>query len=131
VIAWAHARQAQWTDLGSAIRIAETGLRTPRASAHTGALCAVRAAHVHARIGNVGATERLLAKAYELVAKDSVAPPLSVSVPLAEHAVRCWEARCWAALSPAKGMALYDSVLRDWPRIPRTSCESLRGCRRT
>jgi hypothetical protein len=30
--------------------------------------------------------------------------------------VRCWEARCWAALSPARGVALYDSVLRDWPR---------------
>jgi hypothetical protein len=39
-----------------------------------------------------------------------------VSAPLGEHVVRCWEARCWAALSPAKGVALYDSVLRDWPR---------------
>jgi hypothetical protein len=30
--------------------------------------------------------------------------------------VRCWQARCWAALSPARDVALYDSVLRDWPR---------------
>jgi transcriptional regulator with XRE-family HTH domain len=116
LIAWARARQAQWADLCSAIRIAETGLRSPRAGAHTRALCAVRAAHAHAHIGDADTTERLLAKAHELAAKHSAAPPLSVSVPLAEHVVRCWEARCWAALSPAKGVALYDSVLRDWPR---------------
>jgi hypothetical protein len=30
--------------------------------------------------------------------------------------MRCWEARCWAALSPTRGVALYDSVLRNWPR---------------
>ena len=30
--------------------------------------------------------------------------------------MRCWEARCWAALAPAKAVALYDSVLRNWPR---------------
>jgi hypothetical protein len=29
--------------------------------------------------------------------------------------VRCWEARCRALLEPAKGVALYDSLLRDWP----------------
>ena len=116
LMAWARARQAQWADLSSAIRIAETGLRTPRAGAHTRALCAVRAAHAHAHIGNANATERLLARAYDLAAKDSAAPPLSVSVPLAEHVVRCWEARCWAALSPARGVELYDGVLRDWPR---------------
>jgi transcriptional regulator with XRE-family HTH domain len=116
LMAWARARQAQWTDVCSAVRIAETGLRTPRAGAHTRALCAVRAAHAQARLGHRDATERLLAKAYELAAKDSAAPPLSVSVPVAEHLVRCWEARCWAALSPARGVALYDSVLRDWPR---------------
>jgi transcriptional regulator with XRE-family HTH domain len=116
LIAWARARQAQWTDRCSAIRIAETGLRTARAGAHTRALCAVRAAHAHAHIGDADATERLLARAHDLAAKDSAAPPLSVSVPLVEHVVRCWEARCWAALSPARGVALYDSVLRDWPR---------------
>jgi len=115
LIAWARARQAQWADLFSAIRIAEIGLRTPRAGAHTRALCAVRAAQAHARIGNRDATERLLAEAHHLAGQDSTAPPLSVSVPLAQHVVRCWEARCWAALSPVRGVALYDSVLRDWP----------------
>jgi len=116
LIAWARARQAQWTDPCSAIRIAETGLRTPRAGAHTRALCAIRGARAHARVGDADATERLLADAHELAARDSSPPPLSVSVPLAEHIVRCWEARCWAALFPARGVALYDSVLRDWPR---------------
>jgi hypothetical protein len=116
LIAWTRARQAQWTDPSSATGIAETGLRTRRAGAHTRALCAVRAAHAHARIGNADATERMLANAYELAAKDSAMPPLSVSVPLAQHVVRCWEARCWAALSPARGVALYDNVLQKWPR---------------
>lgn len=116
LVAWARARQAQWADVCSAVRLAEIGLRTPRTGAHTRALCAVRAAHAHARIGNRDATERLLAEAHQLGAQDSTAPPLSVSVPLAEHVVRCWEARCWAALSPARGIALYDGVLRDWPR---------------
>jgi transcriptional regulator with XRE-family HTH domain len=116
LIAWTRARQAQWTDPSSAIRIAETGLRTARAGAHTRALCALRAARAHAHLGNTDATERLLARAHELAAKDSAAPPLSVRVALSEHVVRCWEARCWAALSPAKGVTLYDSVLRDWPR---------------
>jgi hypothetical protein len=116
LVAWARARQAQWTEPRGAIRIAESGLRTGRAGTHTRALCAVRAAHAHANLGNTDATERLLAKAHELAAKDSLPPPLSVSVPLSEHVVRCWEARCWAALSPAKGVALYENVLRDWPR---------------
>jgi hypothetical protein len=40
----ARARQAQWADVWSAVRLAEIGLRTPRAGAHTRALCAVRAA---------------------------------------------------------------------------------------
>jgi transcriptional regulator with XRE-family HTH domain len=106
LIAWAHARQAQWTDPSHAVRIAETGLRTACVGAHTRALCAVRAAHAHAHVGNADATERLLAKAHELANQDSPVPPLSVSVALSEHLVRCWEARCWAALSPAKAVAL-------------------------
>jgi transcriptional regulator with XRE-family HTH domain len=116
LIAWARARQAQWTDPSHAVRIAETGLRTRRAGADTRALGALRAAHAHAHLGNADTTERLLAKAHELANQDSAAPPLSVSVPLSEHVVRCWEARCWATLSPKKGVALYDAVLRDWPR---------------
>jgi hypothetical protein len=35
LIAWARARQAQWTDPPRATRIAETGLQTPCAGAHT------------------------------------------------------------------------------------------------
>jgi transcriptional regulator with XRE-family HTH domain len=116
LIAWTRARQAQWTDAARAIRLAQAGLRTPRADAHTRALCTVRAAHGHAQIGNVQATKRMLAQAYMLAAQDSAPPPLSASIPLAEHVVRCWEARCWAVLSPARGVALLDDLLRDWPR---------------
>jgi hypothetical protein len=58
----------------------------------------------------------MLTEARRLAAEDSDPPPLSVSVLLGEHVVRCWEARCWAALEPATGVALYDDVLREWPR---------------
>jgi transcriptional regulator with XRE-family HTH domain len=116
LIAWTRARQAQWSDPGRAIRFAEDGLHMPLAGAHTRALCAVRAAHAYAQIGAGAATDRMLTEARRLAAEDSDPPPLSVSVLLGEHVVRCWEARCWAALEPATGVALYDDVLRDWPR---------------
>lgn len=116
LIAWARARQAQWSDVPRAIRLAETGLRTPQAGAHTRALCAVRAAHAHALVGEPEMTRRMLVQARRLAAEDSAPPPLATSAPLAEHVVPCWEARCWAALKPATGVALYDGVLRAWPR---------------
>jgi len=116
LIAWARARQAQWSDPRRAIGLAEDGLRTPRAGAHTRALCAVRAAHAHAHVGDARTTERMLAHAHRLAAQESPPSPLSTDTPLSEHLAGCWEARCWAALEPAKGVALYDSVLRDWPR---------------
>ena len=116
LMAWARARQAQWSDPLRAMRLAEAALRTPRAGAQTRALCAVRAAHAYAHLADSEATERMLAQAHELAVQDSAVPPLSTSVPLAEHVVRYWQARCWAILSPAKGIALYDGVLRDWPR---------------
>jgi transcriptional regulator with XRE-family HTH domain len=103
LVAWVRARQAQWSDPPRAIRLAETGLRTPEAGAHTRALCAVRAAYAHAHIGDVKATERMLAHARRLAAAESAPPPLATSAPLADHVLRCWEARCWAALEPASG----------------------------
>ena len=116
LIAWPRARQAQWSDPPRAIRLAEIGLRTPHASAHTRALCAVRAAHAHAYIGDAETTKHLLRAARRLASADSAAPPLATSAPLAEHVMPRWEARCWAALQPATGVALYDELLRDWPR---------------
>lgn len=115
VMAWTRARQAQWTDPTRAVRLAESGMRTPRAGAHTRALCAVRAAHGHARIGDAQMTSRMLTKAQALLKQDSPPPP-NTALPSTERLVRCWEARCWAALEPAKGAELYGSVLRDWPR---------------
>jgi transcriptional regulator with XRE-family HTH domain len=116
LMAWARARQAQWTDPSRAIRLAEAALRTPRARAHTRALCAVRAAYAHAHIADTDTTARLLADAHELAARESASPPLPADTPLSGFLVRCWEARCWALLEPAKGVALYDDLLRDWPR---------------
>ena len=98
------------------MRLAEAALRTPRARAQTRALGAVRAAHAHAHIGDAEATSRMLAEAHDLAAQDSPDPPLAVSLAVAGHVVRRWEARCWAALEPAPGIALYDELLRDWPR---------------
>ena len=116
LMAWARARQAQWTDPPRAIRLAEAALRTSRASAHTRALCAVRAALAHARIADTETTAHPLAEAHTLAAQQSASPLLSADTPLSGFLVRCWEARCWAALEPAKGVALYDDLLRDWPR---------------
>jgi hypothetical protein len=56
-------------------------------------------------------TARLLADAHELAVQQSVSPPLPADTPLSGFLVRCWEARCWAALEPAKGVALYDALL--------------------
>jgi transcriptional regulator with XRE-family HTH domain len=92
LIAWTRARQAQWSDAPRAICLAETGLRTPRADAHTRALCALRAAHAHALLGDHQATKRLLGKARRLAAQHSAPPPLASSAPLAEHVVPCWQA---------------------------------------
>jgi transcriptional regulator with XRE-family HTH domain len=116
VLAWTRARQAQFSDDAQrALQLAEAALRTPRASAHTRALCIVRAAYAHARIGDAVATERAIGDAETLLAQDSPPPP-DDALPSAHRLVRCWEARCWSALKPARGVALYESVLRDWPR---------------
>lgn len=114
VMAWGHARQAQWSDAPRAVRFGEAGLRTPRAGAHTRALCAARAAYGRARLGSADAAQRLLAEAHELAALESSAPP-GTSMASASRLVCCWEARCWSALEPRRGVALYEGVLRDWP----------------
>ena len=117
LIAWARARQAQWSDPPRAIRLADAALRTPRASPHTRAFCATRAAQAHARIGDEPVAERLLATAHELTRRESPPAPLSRNRPHdAEHDVSYWEARCWGALAPAKAIGLYEAVLRSWPR---------------
>jgi 3'-phosphoadenosine 5'-phosphosulfate (PAPS) 3'-phosphatase len=76
----------------SSVRIAEIGLRTPRAGARTRALCAVRAAHAHARIGNRGATERLLAEMHQLVAQDSTEP---FALDVARHRQAGTQSQVW------------------------------------
>jgi hypothetical protein len=58
---------------------------------------------------------RSIAEAETLLAQDS--PPLPPPGPgMSELLVRRWEARCWAELEPARGVALYDDIMRDWPR---------------
>jgi len=116
VIAWTRARQAQWSGPPRAVLLAESGLRTPRAGAQTRALCAVRAAYGHARMGDSKMTTRLLTEAEALLEHDSPPPP-SAALPSTDRLVRCWEARCWAALEPIKGAELYDTALRDWPQV--------------
>jgi len=115
MLAWARARQAQWVEGPMALRAAEAGLRTPRASAHTRAMCATRAAYAHARIGNAEAVERSIAEADHLVATESrpLPPPDSGMTGLL---IRRWEARCWAALHPSKALGMYDDILRAQPR---------------
>jgi hypothetical protein len=116
MLAWARARQAQWSGVPQrAIRLAEDGLRTPLAGAHTRAMCTTRAAYAHARNGDSQATARALAAAEHLASMES--PPLPPPDDgLTDLLIRRWEARCWAALDPAKGVVLYDAILRDQPR---------------
>jgi transcriptional regulator with XRE-family HTH domain len=117
VMAWARARQAQWSDAPRAVRLAQTALRTPHATPQARVLCATRAAHAHARVGDSEAAERMIAEAERLATQESRPAPLSRNLRHnAEHDVRCWEARCWGALAPAKAIGLYEGVLRDWPR---------------
>ncbi len=113
--AWARARQAQDADAPRALRLAEAGMRTPRASAHTRAMCATRAAHAHARIGDAQATERSIAEAERLAATDSppLPPPHSGMTGLL---VRRWDANCWAVLKPSRAIGMYDDILRAQPR---------------
>jgi hypothetical protein len=78
-------------------------------------MCATRVAHAHACIGDADAAARSIAESERLVGEDS--PPL----PPPDHGVtyllvRRWEARCWAALKPARAIELYDDILRDQPR---------------
>jgi hypothetical protein len=116
VIGWTRARQAQWSGPSRAVPLAESGLRTPRVGAQTRALCAVRAAYGHARIGDSKMTTRMLTEAQTLLQHDSPPPP-SAALASTDRLVRCWEARCWAALEPIKGAELYDAALRDWPQV--------------
>jgi transcriptional regulator with XRE-family HTH domain len=115
VIGWTRARQSQWSSPRRAVLLAASGLRTPRVGAQTRALCAVRAAHGHARMGDPKMTSRMLTEAQTLLEQDSPPPP-NTALPSTDRLVRCWEARCWAVLEPAKGAELYDAALRDWPR---------------
>jgi tetratricopeptide (TPR) repeat protein len=115
MLAWVHARLADWSDAPVALRHAEAGLRTPGAGAHARAMCATRVAYAHACIGAAEAAERSIAEAERLAAEDSrpLPPPSSGMTALL---VRRWEANCWAVLKPARAIELYDAILRDQPR---------------
>jgi transcriptional regulator with XRE-family HTH domain len=116
MLAWTRARQAQWSDAPQrAIRLAEDGLRTPLAGAHTRAMCATRAAYAYARNGDAQATAIALADAEHLASVES-APLPAPDYGMTELLIRRWEARCWAELDPAKGVLLYDTILRNQPR---------------
>jgi transcriptional regulator with XRE-family HTH domain len=117
VEAWASARQSQFSIApATAVGLAERALRTPRASPQARVLCATRAAHAHARAGDRDAAERMIAEAETLAARKGPPAPLSRNLPHdSAHDVRCWEARCWGTLAPAKAIPMYESLLRDWP----------------
>jgi hypothetical protein len=78
-------------------------------------MCATRAAYAHARIGDAQATARALADAERLASLES-APLPPPDDGMTGLLIRRWEARCWAELDPAKGVVLYDAILRDQPR---------------
>ncbi|MGH2943346.1 MAG: hypothetical protein ACRDLN_11310, partial [Solirubrobacteraceae bacterium] len=83
--------------------------------AHARAMCATRVAYAHARIGDAESAERSIAEAERLVGEQS-APLPPPDQGMTYLLVRRWEARCWAALKPARAIELYDDILRDQPR---------------
>lgn len=117
--AFARMRQAQYAaqerDSARALTFAEAGLRVRGTNAQTQVLCARQAALGYALAGDGGACERKLADAYDLVERESPAPPWAGELVTQRH-VHTAAARCWLWLRPSKAIALYESALREWPR---------------
>jgi hypothetical protein len=118
--ALARERRAQWSaqehNARRTIAFAEDALRIPGTSAQTRALCVRQAACGHALGGDIGACERRLAEVeYIMDCADATEPPWTGGL-VDHHLVRSSAARCWLALEPRKAVALYETVLRDWPR---------------
>ena len=119
--AYLRSRQSQWAaqehDARRAVAHAEAALRIRGTSAQTRALCAREAAHGYALAGDAAACERSLADAYRLVEHTgSPAPPWAGNISVTHGHIRRAEARCWLELRPVKAVALYESVVREWPR---------------
>jgi len=121
MIAFIRLRQSQWAaqdvDARRAIALAEAALRVPGTSAQTRARCALRAAFGHALANDAAACERHLARGEDLMGRADClrVPPWVGRATIRSH-VRPDEARCWLWMRPSKAIALYENVLRDWPR---------------
>jgi hypothetical protein len=92
--------------------LAERALRLAREADHPDVMAWTRARQ--AQWSDPTRAVRLAESGMRLT-QDNPAPP-NTALPSIDRLVRCREARCWAALEPAKGAELYGSVLRDWPR---------------
>jgi hypothetical protein len=121
MIAFIRLRQSQWAaqdvDARRAIALAEAALRVTGTSAQTRARGALRAAFGHALANDATACERHLAHGEDLMERADClrVPPWVGRATIRSH-VRPDEARCWLWMRPTKAIALYENVLRDWPR---------------
>jgi hypothetical protein len=114
---FARGRQSEWaSDARRAAALAEDALRVRGASAQTRAWCSRQAALAHAMAGDASASEPRLVDAHSLLYEESPPPPWAGEYRVARAGTLAAEARCWAALDPAKAIGLYDAALRDWPR---------------
>ena len=118
-------RQSLWAapDSRKAIMLADAGSHIHGASAYIRALCALRVAHGHALAGDLASCERSLADAQRLLPTDHAVTdaPLTPWKGLGSREattpyVLAEEARCWLLLRPAKAVAVFEDVLRRWPR---------------
>lgn len=115
IAALARMRQGQWAiqrrDARRAIAFTQDALRTPGTSTQTRGRCALRAAQGHALANDAVSCERLLADASQ--AADARATTPGAVTP---SNVLAYEAHCWLWMRPQKAIALYEPVIREWPR---------------
>jgi transcriptional regulator with XRE-family HTH domain len=121
MMALVNRRLSEWAvqerEVPRAVAFAETGRCVRGTSAQTRSLCARQAALGHALAGDGVACERRLAEAYSLVEDDdSPAPLWAGEFRCTTTSVRQAEARCRLFMRPRDAIALYDDVLREWPR---------------
>jgi transcriptional regulator with XRE-family HTH domain len=126
MVAWVLLRRSQWAatrdDPRRAITLADAAGRTPATSTRIRALCALRIAHAHALANDAGSCERSLADARagllnraDIAADDDPCDDLGRRDVTAPYVLAA-EARCWLGLRPRTAIAMFEEVLRIWPR---------------
>ncbi|MCA1677921.1 MAG: helix-turn-helix domain-containing protein [Actinobacteria bacterium] len=126
MVAWVLMWQSRWAamrhDASRAIMLADAARHTRGTTDTIRGLCALRVAHGHALAKDAVSCQRSLADSYSLL---NHAAPSDHATPWDDlgrqnlgspPCVLADEARCWLSLQPHKAVAMFDEVLRLWPR---------------